>query len=75
MTNVASDKWRIESFDPSRPWPHEGEYISLLTPEEFARLPNGVTVISIFGKEYVKGRDYIDDETRGGRLAFGVQDE
>lgn len=45
--------------------------IVLLTPEEFASLPNGTVVTSISERKYIKGQDYIDDDTRGGCLAFG----
>lgn len=69
------DKWRITAFYPDKPFPHEGEYISLLTPEEYERLPDGVVLINIFGEEHIKGRDYIDMDTRGGRLAYGTQDD
>lgn len=36
------------------------------------RLPRGLRVTSIDGEELVVGRDRIDDDTRGGSLAFGV---
>jgi hypothetical protein len=51
----------------------EPEYvIQLITPVEFAALPDGTELISIMGDIKVKGIDYIDDDTRGGYLAFGV---
>ena len=64
--------WTIESFDPDKPLPHEGEVIDLLTPEEFQRLPMGTILLSIFGRETIKGRDIIDDDMRAGHLAFGI---
>ena len=46
----------------------------LFTPAEYAMLPNGFVLTCINGKEYTKGVDYIDDDTRGGHLAYGVID-
>lgn len=34
--------------------------------------PNGIEVTSINGAKKVKGQDYIDEDTRGGLLAFGI---
>lgn len=82
--HLASDYWHIEEFDPTglrwgdepdEGWPHRGKDISLLSPEELARLPDGTRVVSIFGQEKIKGRDPIDNDTRGGRLAFGLLPE
>lgn len=67
-----SSLWQIESFDKENPLPHDGEWIDLLTPEEFARLPDGTLLLSINGKEAIKGRDYIDDDLRGGHMAYGT---
>ncbi len=81
---VASDYWHIAEYDPEGAhhtdepdggYPHRGKDISLLTVDELARLPDGIRVVSIFGEEKVKGRDYIDDDTRGGRLAYGLLPE
>lgn len=56
---------------------HEGlpsEYsIHLVTPKEFEAFPEGFEFISISGEHAVKGKDYIDDDTRGGCLAYGVK--
>ena len=35
-------------------------------------LPDGIALTSISGDIKVKGRDYIDDGTRGGLLAYGI---
>ena len=43
----------------------------LLTPAEYAMLPTGFVLTCIDGKEYIKGVDYIDDDTRFGHLAYG----
>ena len=47
----------------------------LFTPEEFEKLPDGITLSSISGiKTYVKGVDRFDQDTRFGYLAYGVKD-
>ena len=50
---------------------HE-ENLWLLTKEEFDEVPNGTVLISINEKPVVKGKDYIDDDTRLGVLAYGL---
>lgn len=44
----------------------------LLTPAEFGWLPDGTTLVSIRGERVVKGHDYIDQDTRGGWLGYGL---
>jgi hypothetical protein len=46
----------------------------LFTPEEFEQLPDGIELTSIVGTCAVKGRNEIDQDTRGGYLAWGVRD-
>jgi hypothetical protein len=46
--------------------------MNLLTPEEFALLPDGTELLDIFGKRRVKGTDFIDLDTRAGLMAFGL---
>lgn len=46
--------------------------LMLLTPEEFLFLPDGAILTCIDGSKAVKGKDYIDDDTRGGHLAYGI---
>lgn len=46
----------------------------LFTPEEFQYLPEGFELESISGERVIKGKDYIDDDTRFGHLAYGVRD-
>ena len=54
----------------------DGRVIILLTPEEFERVPDGVTFYSIFGDPLIKGTDdYFDDDTRGGHLPYGILEE
>lgn len=35
--------------------------------------PKGTEVIGLFGGTYIKGKDYIDMDIRGGCLAFGIE--
>lgn len=45
----------------------------LLIPEQlYHRIPNGTLVFSINGNQCIKGKDYIDMDTRGGYLAYGL---
>jgi hypothetical protein len=53
-------------------WWDEDYELLLLTPDELAALPDGTELTAIDGDKAVKGRDYIDDDTRCGVLAFGV---
>lgn len=55
-------------------WPRWSEASGLyLCPlAQFNDVPDGVAFHSISGSVAVKGRDYIDDDTRGGMLAFGI---
>ncbi len=48
--------------------------IELQSPEQIAALPDGTVLRSISGEVVVKGRDYIDMDTRAGRTAYGLQD-
>lgn len=48
--------------------------IWVITPDELSQLPDGTELISIFEEKVVKGKDYIDDDTRFGYLAYGVAD-
>lgn len=44
-----------------------------LIPECFLEfLPNGLELKGISGGKVVVGKDYIDDDTRGGLIAYGV---
>ena len=36
-------------------------------------IPKGTKLVSLFGEEVVAGRDYLDNDNRGGCLAFGVK--
>lgn len=54
-------------------WSAEDD-LYLFTTEEFERIPDGTVLTSINDKEYTKGKDYIDDDTRFGYMAYGVKD-
>jgi hypothetical protein len=51
--------------------PESKKMIYLITPEQFASLPDGVILRNFFGEARVKGRDVINDETTGGFLSVG----
>lgn len=53
-------------------WWDDDHYLCLITPEEFADLPEGAVVTCIDYTTAVKGLEEIDDDTRGGHLAYGV---
>lgn len=50
------------------------EKLKLLTPAEFNRLPDGIVLTSINGNLHIKGISPIDMDTRGGVLAYGIQE-
>ena len=52
----------------------DGHTIWLLTEKEFETLPNGTKLISILGEVVTKGIDTIDMDTRGGYIAFGLEE-
>ena len=47
----------------------------LLTSEEYKELPDGVRLLCIDNELVTKGKDYIDQDTRFGCLAFGLTKE
>lgn len=54
-------------------WSKESN-LYLLTLEEFKQLPDGIELTSIGGDTVIKGKDYIDDDTRFRHLAYGIVD-
>ena len=44
----------------------------IFTETEFNQLPDGIELISINGTIAVKGKDYIDLDTRENHLAYGI---
>ena len=53
-------------------WDEDDRKLLLLTPEEFAALPDGTELTCIDDSTAIKGRDEIDDDTRGGHIPYGV---
>ena len=49
-----------------------GEQLWLLTPLEFSKLPDGTKLTFIDGKKAIKGKNYIDQDTRFGQIAWGL---
>lgn len=47
----------------------------LLTLEEFNQLPYGVQLQCVTGLTVIKGLNFVDDDTRGGCLAYGLTKE
>lgn len=52
-------------------WNDDPDPLWLLTPEQYKRVPDGATLVSIHGVRKVKGVDYIDQDTRFGCIAWG----
>jgi hypothetical protein len=44
----------------------------LLTEDEFSKLPDGFVLTCIDNTTVIKGKDYIDMDTRFGHTAYGV---
>ena len=51
------------------------EKICLITPEQFQQLPDGTVLTSIFGEKLIKGKDEIEQVTKGGFIAFGFPED
>ena len=47
-------------------------HLYLIPLSDYSNWPDGVELTSITGNKRVKGKDYIDDDTRGGLLAYGI---
>lgn len=52
-------------------WSKETE-LYLCPLSQLSDLPDGIALHSISGAPAVKGRDHIDEDTRGGMLAYGI---
>jgi len=53
-------------------WWDDDHILCLVTPEEFAALPDGTELTCIDDDVVIKGSGVIDDDTRMGHLAYGV---
>jgi hypothetical protein len=63
VKGVTVEAWRID--DKKR-------ILYLLTPEEYALVPDGVALIDVGGKAYIKGTNPIDMNTSFGHLSVGL---
>jgi hypothetical protein len=57
-----------------RKWSDEND-LWLLTEQEYNELPDGTVLECISGEIATKGKDYIDMDTRGGCIAYGLTPE
>lgn len=66
--------WQIKCFRGlgEEPTKWEGRWISLLTPEQLERMPEGTRLVTINGQERIVGKDNIDNDIRFGYLAYGI---
>ena len=53
-------------------WWDADHKLCLLTLQEYNDRPDGTLLECIDGEQLVKGQGYVDDDTRGGHLAWGV---
>jgi len=55
-------------------WGHwaSGNPLRLCPVDQWKAVPTGMRVVCISGASKVVGRDYIDDDYRGGMLAYGI---
>ena len=56
------------------PWDDDEKPLYLFREHEFNQLPDGIELESISGNKKVKGKDYIDMDTRFGHIAYGIRD-
>jgi hypothetical protein len=52
-------------------WSEESN-LYLFTPEEYEQLPDGIELACIDDEKAIKGKDFIDLDTRFGYIAYGV---
>ena len=52
---------------------HKGRQLLLCPLKDLENVPDGTTLECIDGSECTKGKDYIDDNVRGGFLSYGVR--
>lgn len=52
----------------------DSDNLYLLTPAEFAKLPDGIELMSILNTKVVKGVDRLASARRRGHLAYGIAD-
>jgi hypothetical protein len=54
------------------PWSLSGDRLWLLTLDELSNIPEGTVLTSILGNTATVGVDVIDEDTRGGCVAWGL---
>lgn len=65
-------KWKIGKGGFAPGVGMDGKVIYLVPESKYNKLPKGTELYSINGKRVIKGKDKIDDDTRGGYLAYGI---
>lgn len=74
MSDAQQKASRVEAALRGGPtWNLADKKIQLLKPEELVCLPAGTVLYSIMGERVVVGTDYIDDDTRMGYIAYGIE--
>lgn len=53
-------------------WWDKEKTLWLVTKDEFAQLPDGFELTAIDGDKAIKGKDFIDMDTRCGHIAWGA---
>lgn len=71
---MANKKASINPYKSESIWTaKDGTKIALLTPAELEQVTEGTQLVSINGRRVVVGKDYIDNDTRMGYLAYGME--
>lgn len=52
-------------------WWDQDHKLWLITPQEYAELPDGIILTAIDGEQVTKTKDFDDLGTRGGHIAYG----
>lgn len=53
---------------------HFRDGLWIFTKKEFDQLPDGIKLKSVTNRVVVKGKNYIDLDTRGQHIAYGIVD-
>ena len=68
-----TDKTEEELLNLGFRWWDEKHELLLVPLKLFNQIPDGTEFTCISGEKAVKGKDPIDDDTRGGLMAYGVK--
>ncbi len=52
----------------------DGRVMNLLTPEDLKSITDGTELLCIDGSTVIKGEDELDNDTRSGYLAYGLEE-